>query len=419
MIVPSIDISTGETVQLIGGEEHALTAGDPRDVLGELALVGEVTVVDIDAARGEGDNSDVIGEMARSARIRVGGGVRSAESALGWLDKGAEKVIIGTAADESLLGRLPAERVIVALDARNGEVVTHGWRRSSGRGLIESVRRFRGLTGGFLVTFVEREGRMAGTDLHLARRVVEEAGGAGVTIAGGVTSTDEIAALDEIGADAQIGMALYSGALSLADAFAAPLQSDRADGLWPTVVVDENGAALGLAWSSRESLQSAITSRRGVYHSRSRGLWVKGETSGATQELVGVDVDCDRDVMRFTVRQNLGFCHLGTRTCWGEDRGVARLARRLKVLVENRPADSNSIRLLDDAALLRSKLIEEAAELAEAKDPSHVAEEAADLLYFALVKCAAAGVGLDEVAGVLDRRELMVSRRPMTAKDGA
>lgn len=403
-------------MQLVAGEKPALTAGDPREVLEELSLVGEVAVIDIDAARDDGDNSSLIEEMARSARIRVGGGIRSAESALRWLDRGAERVIMGTGADEDLLTTLPSDRVIVALDARDGEVLTHGWRRSSGQGLIDSVRRFRGLAGGFLVTFVEREGRMAGTDLELARQVVGEADGTQVTIAGGITGVDEIAALDEIGADSQVGMALYTGRLSLASAFSAPLHSERADGLWPTVVVDEQERALGLAWSSLESLETALETRRGVYQSRSRGLWVKGATSGAVQELVGVSLDCDRDVIRFTVRQRNGFCHLGTRTCWGEDRGVPRLARRLAGIAETRPEGSNTVRLLEDDALLTAKLVEEATELGEAEDPGHVAEEAADLIYFALVKCAAAGVGLEEVEEILDRRELRVRRRPMTAK---
>src|SRR5690606_40308858 len=105
-------------------------------------------------------------------------------------------------------------------------------------------------------------------------------------------------------ADDQVWMAVCTGTPDLADASAAPLASDRPDGLWPTVVVDEGGAALGLAWSSRESLRQAIDTGRGVYQSRSRGLWVKGETSGASQELLMVSADCDRDSLRFVVRQH-------------------------------------------------------------------------------------------------------------------
>jgi phosphoribosyl-ATP pyrophosphohydrolase/phosphoribosyl-AMP cyclohydrolase len=414
MIIPSIDIVGGTTVQLVGGEDRALDAGDPGAVLDRLGVVGEVAVVDIDAARGDGDNGELIRKLCGRSAIRVGGGIRSVARARQWLDDGAEKVIIGTAAHEDLLSKLPSERVIVALDARDGEVVTHGWRRSSGRDLLGSIRRFQQLCGGFLVTFVEREGRMEGTDLDLAGAVVAAAGEARVTIAGGITSASEIAELERIGADAQVGMALYTGRLGLADALGAILKSDRPDGLWPTVVVDAAGTALGLAWSDLESLDRAIETKRGVYHSRSRGLWAKGETSGAVQELLRVDLDCDRDALRFTVRQTDGFCHTGSRTCWGEDRGLTRLERRLDEIARSRPQGSNTVRLLQDSGLLGAKLMEEAAELAS--PDADVVSEAADLLYFLLARLVADGVSLDNVEAILDRRERRITRRPMTAR---
>jgi phosphoribosyl-ATP pyrophosphohydrolase/phosphoribosyl-AMP cyclohydrolase len=415
MIVPSIDITGGTTVQLIGGEEQALDAGDPRAALERFSLVGEVAVVDIDAARGEGDNATLVREMCEMAPIRVGGGIRSADRARQWLDAGAARVIVGTAASEELLAELPPERVLVALDARHGQVVTHGWRRDSGRRLIDSVRRFRDLCGGFLVTFVEREGRLGGTDLEMAASVVDAAGGADVTIAGGITTAEEVASLDRLGADAQVGMALYTGRLDLADALAAPLRSDRVDGLWPTIVTDERGVALGLVYSSAASLRQAVATRRGVYQSRTRGLWVKGETSDATQELLAVDVDCDRDALRFTVHQHGAFCHEGTRTCWGEDRGLGRLDRRLHEIERARPAGSNTVRLLEDPGLLDAKLREELGELLDAD--ADIPAEAADLVYFTLVKSVAAGVGIEDVERILDLRERRVSRREMISKE--
>lgn len=418
MIVPSIDIVGGRAVQLVGGETLAIEAGDPFPILERFSRVGEVAVIDIDAARGEGSNAPLIEEMASLARVRVGGGIRDVDTALSWLDAGAERIIVGTAASPEFLNALPRERVIVALDARESRVVTHGWRVDAGLDLLEGIRELRDLCGGFLVTFVEKEGRMGGTDMDLARAVVEAAGDTRVTVAGGVTTAEEIDALDRIGADAQVGMALYSGTLDLADAFAAPLASDRPDGLWPTVVVDEGGAALGLAWSSRESLRQAIDTGRGVYQSRSRGLWVKGETSGASQELLMVSADCDRDSLRFVVRQHgTGFCHLHTRTCWGEDTGIGRLARRLADIVADPPPGSHTARLAGDPDLLAAKLIEEAGELAAATDPDDVAGEAADLIYFALAKAAASGVRLADIEAVLDRRAKRVRRRPMERKD--
>jgi phosphoribosyl-ATP pyrophosphohydrolase len=407
----------GRAVQLVGGREKVLDAGDPRPIAERFRLAGEIAVIDLDAALGRGSNAAVIRDLLRIAPCRVGGGIRDAGTALEWLDAGAHQVILGTAATPEVLSQLPSERVIAALDADDGEVVVEGWRKRTGRGVAERMKELTGLVGGYLVTFVEREGRLAGVDMERARQLVDHAGGARITFAGGITTAAEIAELDRLGADAQVGMAIYTERLELGAAIAAPLTSDRPDGLWPTVVVDEHGIALGLAWSNLESVCTAVRTRRGVYHSRSRGRWVKGETSGATQELLRVDLDCDRDALRFAVRQrDPGFCHQGTRTCWGSDRGLTALPRRLNQRAENAPPGSYTRRLLDDAHLLRAKLIEEAGELADAATTGEIAAEAADLFYFASVALVRGGVSLETVADELDRRALRITRRRGDAK---
>jgi phosphoribosyl-ATP pyrophosphohydrolase len=412
VIIPSIDIMDGQAVQLVGGRERALEAGDPMAVAERFAVAGDLAVIDLDAALGRGSNTEVIGELVRRYPCRVGGGVRSVEAALDWLDRGARRVILGTMAIPEILERLPRERVMAALDGVDGEVVVEGWRRGTGANVLDRLRELRELVGSFLVTFVEREGRLGGVDLEAAQRVVDAGGETPVTVAGGVTTADEVAALDRMGADAQVGMAIYTGRLELADAFAAPLISDRQDGLWPTVVVDEFGVALGLVYSSAQSLRRAIQERRGVYQSRSRGLWVKGETSGATQELLRVDADCDRDTLRFTIRQRgRGFCHRATWTCWGPDRGLGALERRLVASLEDAPEHSFTARLARDPELLAAKLIEEARELGTASDRENAVWEAADLTYFTAAAVASRSLSLAEVMAELDRRGLQVRRR--------
>lgn len=131
-----------------------------------------------------------------------------------------------------------------------------------------------------------------------------------------------------------------------------------------------------------------------------------------------MDIDCDRDTLRFTVRQHAGgFCHKGTWQCWGEDRGLGRLERRLSEIARAPDPASNTSRLLQDPNLLAAKLIEEATELAGAENREDVIDESADLIYFLLVRARSAGVDLNEVVRELDRRERRVTRRPMTAKD--
>lgn len=418
MIIPSIDLSRGQTVQLIGGEKPSIEAGDPRPIAERFGRVGEVAVIDLDAAKSEGDNAELVRDLLGRARCRVGGGIRDYDTAVRWLDAGAEKIIIGSAAEPDLLRRLPRERLIAALDEKQGSVVDQGWRRHTGRSVLERLRELRPYVGGFLVTFVDVEGQMRGLPMARTEELVREAGDCRVTIAGGTQNVEEIAEADRLGADVQVGMALYSGRFTLADALAATLRSDREDGLWPTVICDELGVALGLAYSSRDSLHEAIKSGGGVYWSRSRqALWRKGESSGATQELLRVDLDCDRDALRFVVRQRPpGYCHKNTRTCFGDWKDLESLQQTIRRRVTSAPAGSYTARLLENPELLSAKLVEEAEELARAQTPDHAAEEAADVLYFLTVALANRGASLQDAIRVLNRRSLKVTRRPGDAK---
>jgi len=421
MIVPSIDVINGRAVQLRRGREFVLDGGDPLARLEEFAVAGEVAVVDLDAALGRGSNAELIREMVRRAPCRVGGGIRDRDAARAWLDAGAAKIVIGTAASPELCGTLPRERVIAAVDADRGQVVVDAWRRETGVPVLERIRALAPSVGGFLFTQVEREGAMDGFDFQAVVAAVHAAGDARVTAAGGITTTIEIAELDRIGADAQVGMALYTGRLTLGAAVAAPLAQpveNGGRGVWPTVVCDEWGRALGLVWSTPESLARAVEERRGVYWSRSRqALWVKGETSGNTQQLLRVDLDCDRDALRFSVRQHgAGFCHLERPACWPTEFALDDLERTVAERAAHPDPGSRTNKLLGDPALLAAKLREEAAELAKAETPGEVVHETADLLYMALVALVRGGGSLAEVRAELARRHAGVTRRPMTAK---
>jgi phosphoribosyl-ATP pyrophosphohydrolase/phosphoribosyl-AMP cyclohydrolase len=413
MLIPSIDLMDGQAVQLIGGRDMALEAGDPLAVAERFARVGELAVIDLDAALGRGSNADLVRQLVRRYPCRVGGGIRTVEQALEWLDSGARQVILGTAARPEILDQLPRGRVMAALDGVDGEVVVQGWQEKTGATVLDRLVELRDHVGGFLVTFVEREGRLAGIDEEAVRAVIEAAGDVRVTVAGGITTADDVAVLDRMGTDAQVGMALYTGRLDLADGFMSCLTSDRPDGLWPTVVCDEYGAALGLVYSSAESLRASVAEGRGIYWSRSRGeLWRKGETSGAVQDLLRVEADCDRDALRFTVRQaSPGFCHEERRSCWAPGSGLQALEERLRDRLAGDGGASYTAKLAANPEKLAAKLAEEAGELAEAMSHDDVVWEAADLTYFTAVALARHGIGWSEVLAELDRRGLAARRR--------
>ncbi|CAO1605475.1 trifunctional histidinol dehydrogenase [Xanthoria calcicola] len=196
------------------------------------------------------------------------------------------------------------------------------------------------------------------------------------------------------------------------------LKSDRQDGLYPTIVSNERGVCLGLVYSSVESIHKAIQTGAGVYYSRShKGLWVKGATSGDTQELIDIRWDCDADALQFTVKQKgTGFCHLQTATCFGPYSGLSRLEGTLQDRKASAPAKSYTARLFRDPKLLQAKIMEEASELCEASSKEDIAAEAADLLYFALAKCIAADVDLAAVERNLDLKSMKTTRRKGDAK---
>ena len=405
MIIPSIDLMRGRAVQLRRGAERVLEAPeDPRDLARRFAFYGEVAVVDLDAALGQGDNRDLVRELCRLAPCRVGGGVRREDDVVDLIKAGAARVIVGTAASPEFLARFPPGWLMVALDARGGRTVDQGWRRDTGEPPAERARRLQDHCSGFLFTQVDVEGTLAGVPLEPVREVAA-ATHRPLTVAGGVRGLADVRALEGLGCDAQVGMALYTGGLDLDEALAS--RPDFSRGPLPTIAQDAGGQVLMLAWSTAASLRQALGARRGVYWSRSRqALWRKGETSGHRQRLLGARYDCDADTLLFTVEQEGPACHTGRPTCFGPgtrfDLGTLR-----SIIASRRGADpgrSYSARLLADRDLVRAKLREEAEEVCAAAGRRDLVWELADLLYHATALMQAEGIDLSEVEAELRGR---------------
>ena len=417
MIVPSIDIKGGRAVQLRGGKHPVLDVGDPEEVAARYARVGEIAIVDLDAALGTGSNRDIVMRLIKRYPCRVGGGLRTKELVTEYLNAGARAVMLGTMAVPEFLSTFPPERLIAALDEKAGEVVVEGWTKGTGHKIEERMAVLAPYVGGFLVTFCDEEGSLGGIDLERATSLIASAKGVRITFAGGAGSAKEVGELDRLGSDVQAGTAIAMGRLKLAEAFSSCLVSDRPDSLWPTIVCDEGGRALGLVWSDLESLDAAIESGRGTYHSRHRGLWIKGESSGDAQDLIRAEADCDRDAIRFTVRQRgRGFCHLGRRSCFDDGSGIEKLERTLLSRKASAPEGSYTRKLFDDPEMLGAKLREEADELNKTTNAEEASAEAADVIYFALTKAVSMGASLASIEAVLDQRALRVSRRPGAVK---
>ena len=192
-----------------------------------------------------------------------------------------------------------------------------------------------------------------------------------------------------------------------------------AQGLAPAIVQDAlSGEVLMLAWMNRESLVLTLSTGKATFWSRSRGeLWFKGATSGNTQTIKSVRLDCDQDAILLVVEPAGPACHTGARSCFFESLEEGRptpgetlgaLERVLRERRTNPPEGSYTAKLFADEALRHKKVGEEATELVIASlrgDQKEIAHEAADLVYHALVVLQAHGMGLADIAEVLRARE--------------
>ncbi len=226
MVIPCIDLMDGKVVQLVQGREKALEGEAPLVMLERFAGFPVIQVIDLDAAMGKGSNDDIVRSLASQAVTRVGGGVRSAERARALVEAGASRVIVGTAAFddggirrgflEELTGAVGKERILLALDSKGGRIVVKGWQQATQFEAEAVIRDLEPFCGGFLCTYVDKEGMLQGTDLDWYRRLRESTGHE-LTAAGGITTLEEIDELTRLGIHAALGMAVYTGRLRLED----------------------------------------------------------------------------------------------------------------------------------------------------------------------------------------------------------
>lgn len=228
LILPCIDLMDGKVVQLVQGKEKALEGDAPLVMVEKFAGFPEIQVIDLDAALGRGANDEIVETLCAHARCRVGGGVRDVARARTLLEQGAHKVIVGTSAFtaagpnvpflEELAAAIGPEKILLALDSKEGRIVIKGWQEATTFTAEEIIGSLTPYCRGFLCTYVDKEGMMQGTDLGWFTRLraalpeTHE-----LTAAGGVTTLDDVRALRSINVHAALGMAIYTGRLDLAE----------------------------------------------------------------------------------------------------------------------------------------------------------------------------------------------------------
>lgn len=236
LVIPAIDLRDGRCVQLVGGDyaKEAVRLDNPLDVAHRWVAAGfsRLHVVDLDAATGRGRNRDLVRELLQRAGVpvQVGGDARDEEAIDGLLEDGADAVAVGTRGVEDprwleeQAERRPG-RLVLAADVRGRTVLTRGRARETQRGILDLLDELRELPlAGVLVTAVQQEGKMQGTDLDLMADVADQSPWP-IIASGGVATMADLRALEDRGvAAAVVGMALYTNALDpviVAEEFAA------------------------------------------------------------------------------------------------------------------------------------------------------------------------------------------------------
>jgi phosphoribosylformimino-5-aminoimidazole carboxamide ribotide isomerase len=227
MLIPSIDLQNGHVVQLVQGDKLAIEAPSAEPWIEKFSTFPRVQLIDLDAARGRGNNAAMVADICRRLPCRVGGGIRTVDRAREVLAAGAHAVIASSALftdgavdlafARELADAIGPERIIAAVDSKGGQVAIHGWKTVLPVTAVDAVTALEPFCAEFLYTHVDKEGLMQGTDME-AIMAVRRATARRVTAAGGITTWDEIDALDAAGVDAVVGMAVYTGQLPLTPA---------------------------------------------------------------------------------------------------------------------------------------------------------------------------------------------------------
>jgi phosphoribosylformimino-5-aminoimidazole carboxamide ribotide isomerase len=233
MLIPSIDLMGGKIVQLVQGERKALEFDDFEEWIARFTPFPLVQLIDLDAAIGTGNNRQLVREFAKRLPCQVGGGIRNVAIAEQMLSMGAERIILGSsllrngephmAFAEEVANAVGSEKLIFAVDSKQGRVSIQGWREQMAitpQAMIEALEPW---CGGFLYTHIDTEGLMQGIPMEIVRQL-RDCTKKQLIVAGGISTRDEIDSLHKMKVDAVVGMAIYTGRMKLRVTDAEPGQ---------------------------------------------------------------------------------------------------------------------------------------------------------------------------------------------------
>jgi phosphoribosylformimino-5-aminoimidazole carboxamide ribotide isomerase len=228
MLIPCIDLQSGQAVQLVHGRRRELSVSNVNVQLHKFRHYQWLHIIDLDAAMDKSQNDVLVASLCKQARreykmkVRVGGGIRTIAHAKQLAKLGATQIIIGSAVFargkinlkflNALTRVVQRKKIVIALDTCKGKITTHGWRKSIALHPQEVMPALEPYCAAFLCTDVDREGTLSGANLKYFA-ALRSATTHPIIAAGGIKTRGEIAALSKLKMDAAVGMALYKNLL--------------------------------------------------------------------------------------------------------------------------------------------------------------------------------------------------------------
>ncbi|HVM91699.1 MAG TPA: 1-(5-phosphoribosyl)-5-[(5-phosphoribosylamino)methylideneamino] imidazole-4-carboxamide isomerase [Terriglobales bacterium] len=224
MLIPSVDLMGGRIVQLVQGERKALEFENFDEWVSRFIRFPLVQLIDLDAAKRIGNNRTLIRDLAKKLPCQVGGGLRTVRDAEDMLDAGARRVIFGSSLIREgvpdthfaaeIAESVGSDRLVFAIDSKEGRVAIRGWREITAITAIEMIGALESRCEAFLYTNIDTEGSMSGIPFEAVRRL-RQATSRQLIVAGGIATLEEVQQLDAMQVDAVVGMAIYAKNIDL------------------------------------------------------------------------------------------------------------------------------------------------------------------------------------------------------------
>jgi phosphoribosylformimino-5-aminoimidazole carboxamide ribotide isomerase len=402
MLIPSIDLQSGRVVQLVQGERLAWSTDDLDGWIEKFSHFPLVQVIDLDAAKDTGSNRDLVRYICERLPCQVGGGIRSVEGATAILDGGACRVIVGSAlftgdgvdvdAARRLSDGIGRERLVAAIDGRGGKVSVQGWKTTIDLLVTDAIAPLQPWVGAFLATLIDGEGGLGGIDMvtaeHLRQATIRP-----LIVAGGIRTLEEVERLDAMGIDAVVGMAIYTGLMTIErDGQYAGRGYSRAE----AVIFDFDGVIADSEAQHFRAFQQVLAEHgwdlsQADYYERYLG-YSDREVFALMARERGAPLPAT-ELEALMAAKGRAFARLvstGAELCPGAEDAIRRLGRRFPLAIASSAFAHEIVEVLDAAGLLSCfTAVVGAEDVAESKPSPAPYLEAARRLGIAPERCVA------------------------------